>query len=506
MAKKGSLTEKTGVVVFARVVNTVVELGIVVAVLQLLSKTDFAIIGYLLMVHEIVRNIATLGFPESVFYYFERITRSARKAFIVQTCTILAIMAVLAGVVIVGISYAAPALLTHWNTASVNHVQHLLPLMALVTVLEIPVWPVTNVLLAGNRQRQASWYEMLTTLLNFFCLVIPLLLGYSLTIAIYGLVLYAGVRFLGSVVWMWVILEGPARHDAGVTVKEQFHFSIPLGTSAMVNKINRYVDKVVVSLLLPVAAYAEYTLGAQEVPVIRVIPFAVGSVLISRYVSLELQSRKEELLELWYKGIEKVSLMVIPLTVLSIVIAPDLIALIAGSQGTSYADAVIPFQIYNLIVLLRVTHYGSILQAFGDTKGVMYLSMNLVAANIILSIPFTIWFGITGTALSTLIANVYNWVITLRRIGRHMDIGARRVLPFGFYLKVLAVAGTLAVPVWMSRYYLIADDKVLLGLGWSIPVYLVLFGTGGSLAGIITQREWRDLRNWLSLRFFSSGR
>lgn len=504
MAQQGSLTEKTGVVVFARIVNTILELAIVIVVIQILSKTDFAVIGYLIMVHEVVRNLATLGFPESVFYYFERIAKSARKAFILQTFSILSIMAVLAGGVILAISYFAPALLANWDAASIDSVQHLLPFMALVTVLEIPVWPVTNILLASDRQKQASWYEMLTTLVNFFCLVTPLFLGYSLTAAIYGLVVYAVLRFVGSIILMMVILPETSREASGIPVKKQFGFSIPLGASSVVSKMNRYVDKFVVSILLPVTAYAEYTIGAQELPIVRVIPFAVGSVLISRYVNLQLESKKEELLQLWYKGIEKVSLMVIPLTTLGIIIAPDLIALIAESQGTSYANAVIPFQIYNLIVLLRITHYGSILQAFGDTKGVMYLSVNLIVANIVLSIPFTIWLGLNGTALATFLANFYNWYITLRRISIHMDVKPLQVLPMGFYLKVLATAAVTAVPVWYSRFYLFGEEQLLIGLGWSIITFLALFALLGSLDGILTRKEWKDLKNWLSLKFLTN--
>ncbi|MDR9365385.1 MAG: hypothetical protein RI575_08610, partial [Balneolaceae bacterium] len=67
MSKKSTnLSEKAGVVVFARIVTTVIDLAIVIATIQILSKTDFAIIGYLLMIHEVARNLATLGFPDSV--------------------------------------------------------------------------------------------------------------------------------------------------------------------------------------------------------------------------------------------------------------------------------------------------------------------------------------------------------------------------------------------------------------------------------------------------------
>ncbi|TVR16114.1 MAG: polysaccharide biosynthesis protein [Balneolaceae bacterium] len=499
--KSSNLTEKTGVVVFARIVTTFIDLAIVIATIQILSKTDFAIIGYLLMIHEVARNIATLGFPDSVFYYFERVSGSARRGFVMQTTAILGATAIIAGLIVIGISQIAPALLPHWDAESIAQIQYLLPFMALVVLLEVPTWPVTNILLALDRQKDSAWYEMITSLLTLACLVGPLALGFGLETAIYGLTFYAVVRFVGSWIWMRIVLPEGEMADSGITIRQQAHFAIPLGLSSLVNKINRYTDKFVVSILLPAAAYAEYTIGAQEVPIIRVIPFAVGTVLISRYVAFQLEDKREELLALWYKAVEKVSLLVVPLTIASIIIASDLIAIVAESEGTDYRNSVIPFQIFNLIVLLRVTNYGSILQAFGDTKGVFYLSLNLVTANIILSIPLTIYFGIIGTAAGTFIANFYNWLITLRRIGGHMQLPARKVLPFSFYSKVLFIAGITAIPVWYSRVTFIAAENVLTGLLFSLFTYLILFVLTATVIGIITKSDWVKLRDWLSLKF-----
>ncbi|MCC5940944.1 MAG: polysaccharide biosynthesis protein [Balneolaceae bacterium] len=496
-----NLTEKTGVVVFARIITTVIDLAIVIATIQILSKTDFAIIGYLLMIHEIARNVATLGFPDSVFYYFERVSGSAKRGFVLQTTAILGATALIAGAVVLLVSLVVPAILPQWDSESIAQIQYLLPFMALVVLLEIPTWPVTNILLALDRQRDSAWYEMITSMLTLVCLVGPLALGFGLEAAVYGLTFYAVIRFVGSWILMKIVLPEGKMADSTVTVKQQADFAIPLGLSSLVNKINRYTDKFVVSILLPASAYAEYTIGAQEVPIIRVIPFAVGTVLISRYVAFQLENKKEELLALWYKGVEKVSLMVVPLTVASIIIASDLIAIVAESEGTEYRNSVIPFQIFNLIVLLRVTNYGSILQAFGDTKGVFYLSLNLVLANIILSIPLTIYFGIIGTAAGTFIANFYNWIITLRRIGGHMQLPARKVLPFPFYLKVLGIAFVVALPVWYSRVVLIPAENALAGLTFSLFTFLALFAVIGTAFGVISGDDWKKLKEWLSLKF-----
>ena len=501
---RNSLTEKTGVVVFARIITTVVDLAIVIATIKLLSKTDFAIIGYLLMIHEVARNIATLGFPESVFYYFERVSGSARRGFVLQTISILLVTAIASAILVYAVSFIVPSLLPDWELLAVEQVQDLIPFMAVVVLFEIPTWPTTNILLAADKQSQAAWYEMLTSALIFICLVGPLSFGYDLNIAVYGLMGYAVIRFLGSSIWINIVLPAGKLSDSDIPVKNQIDFAVPLGLSSLVSKLNRYADKFVVSVMLPATAYAEYTIGAQEVPIIRVIPFAVGSVLISRYVAYQIESKKDELLELWYKGIKKVSLLVVPLTFTAIIAAPDLIALIAETDTTDYSNAVLPFQIFNLIVLLRVTNYGSILQAFGDTKGVLYLSMNLVAANIILSIPLTYFYGITGTAMGTLIANTYNWVITLKRIGGHMELPATKVLPFGYYGRVVLLSALIAVPVWYFRFYFINEENSTGGLLFVIAIFLLLFFAAGSVVGVISDEDRKQFKEWISMKFLIS--
>jgi O-antigen/teichoic acid export membrane protein len=215
-SKKDNLTEKAGVVVFARIITTVIDLAIVIATIQILSKPDFAIIGYLLMVHEVARTLATLGFPESIFYFFERVSGSAKRGFTAQTTSILLVTGFVAGAFVLIISYFAPQLLSEWDPLNVQTVSDLLPWMGLLAILEIPTWPVTNVLLALDRQRDSAWYEMTTSLLSFGCLVVPLAQGYGLQIAVYGLVIYGVIRFVGSFIWLHLVLPEGRLSDTDI--------------------------------------------------------------------------------------------------------------------------------------------------------------------------------------------------------------------------------------------------------------------------------------------------
>ena len=517
-----SLTEKTGVVVFARIITTVVDLALAIAVVRLLSKTDFAIMGYILMIHEVARNVAVLGFPDSVFYFFERITNTARRGFAVQTITILMLSGAVAGLAILGFNFFIPDFLSQWPEESVRALQQFLPLMALVSVLEIPTWPTTNILLASDRQKGAAWYELSTSILAFCALVLPLAFGYGLELAIWSLVGYSVIRFVGSLVLLGIILPKDARladrHVDAIQTKEsdsqgnyplesriplmdQARFALPLGLSSLVGRFNKYIDKFIVSIFLVNTAYAEYSVAANEVPIIKVIPLAVGSVLISRYVQFNLQSKKDELLALWHKGIEKVSLLVLPMTILFTLLAPELITFLFETEGVSYANAVLPFQLYNLIVLIRVTHYGSILQAFGDTKGVFYFSINLLIANILLSVPLTIYFGIVGTAAGTLIANIYNWLLLLRRIGGHMELPFWKVLPFPFYSKVLALSVGTGLLLFVVKEQLLIPLAPLYSIIAVSLVYLFLYVIAGRLIGLISRDDWNTLKSWAGLSF-----
>ena len=517
-----TLTEKTGVIVFARIITTVIDLALAIAVVRLLSKTDFAIMGYVLMIHEIARNVAVLGFPDSIFYFFERIASTARRGFALQTVAILLISGTLAGLAILGFNLFLPSLLSQWPGESVRVLQQFLPLMAVVSVLEIPTWPTTNILLASDRQKGAAWYEMSTSIVAFGALVLPLSFGYGLEIAIWSLVGYSVIRFVGSLVVLGIILPKNTRLSDSektlsssrevdtpghyqlvnkISLLDQTKFSLPLGLSSLVGRLNKYIDKFIVSIFLVNTAYAEYSVAANEVPLIKVIPLAVGSVLISRYVQFNLQSKKDELLSLWYKGIEKVSLLVIPMTILFTLLAPELITFLFETEGVSYANAVLPFQLYNLIVLIRVTHYGSILQAFGDTKGVFYFSLNLLAANVILSVPMTIYFGIVGTALGTLIANLYNWLLLLRRIGTHMELPFWKVLPFPFYGKVLALSVGIGLLMFMVKEYWLVNIAPLYAILSISLVYLVIYVIASKLIGLISKEDWTTIKSWAGLSF-----
>ncbi len=490
-----SLRRKAGIVVFSRLVTTLIDMATGIALLRLLSKSDFAVMAFVLLVYQTAQYLATLGFPDSIFYFFERIAPGARRQFAWQTCGIVAALALVAALFIAGLTPFVPRILQAWTPAQVAAAQHFLPLVALVALLEIPTWPVHNTMLALDRARDAAWYQVVTSAMTFSALVGPLLLGYGVAWIVWGLLAYAAARLLISAAWLLLHLPpATAPLPAGV-LGQQVRFAIPLGLNGLASRFNRQQDRYIVSSLLPAARLAEYSAGAIELPLVTVVPNALGSVLISRFVRFHLDSRKDELIALWYRSIEKTTLLIVPVGVFFIATARDFVPFVAGAQ---YGAAVLPFQLFTLVVLHRVTSYGTMLQAFGDTRGILRITLALLTVNVLLSIPLTLWLGIVGAALGTVLANAFSWQMALRRIGRHMGLPARRVLPFPFYLRVLGVAAACGVAVYALRSGL-PGLSYGAGLGVSAAVFGVLFALGGTFAGVVGAEEWGRVRRLLRL-------
>lgn len=496
--RETSLTDKAGVVVFSRVLSSLIDLGTIILLARMLSKDDMAVVGFLLVVYLTVRHLAAFGFPESVFFFFEKLAPEQRRAFSLRTMAILSGMGAFAGLLAIGLAAAAPHVLRNWSAEHVAVLQRLLPWLGLVALLEIPTTPMNNILLALDRQKASSWYQIVSSVGVFVALVGPVVLQLSVDAIVYTLAAFAGIRFVLTAVWFQLVLPGPGQRLPPGTLREQIAFSMPLGLNAFSNRIGKYLDRFVVSALLPAAAFAEYQVGGQELPIVTAIPGAVASVLISRYVSLRLAGDRDGLLALFKTGIEGVSLIVVPVAMLFIAVAYDFITLVFGAQ---YAPAVVPFQIYTVILFHRVTMYGTVLQAYTDTRSILRITILGLVSNAILSVPLTLLLGLPGPALAALLAALISWYAYLRRIRHHLEVRLRQVFPWGYYGRVLALAAVAGAACWWTRATVLASQPQVLALGVAVGVFVALYAGLGTLTRVIDRSHWSVLGNFLRLRF-----
>lgn len=493
-----AIADKAARLTGARLLTSCIDLATAVLLVQLLSKERVAVFAFLLLVYETAKHVSTLGFPDSVFYFFEKWGRESHRALLRQTSLILAVTGLVAAGVMIALRFAAPYVLTTWAEAPLRELQDLLPYFALVVALEVPTWPITNVMIATDRVRDASAFQVGSSLLMFGALFGPLFLGLDPKYSVYGLVLYAVVRFVATAIWIRAVMPKATMALPPDALRQQLAFALPLGLNVLVGRLNKYVDKYVVAFLLPTAATAEYQVGAQELPLITVVPYAVGAVLISRYVSLQLEGRHDEVRALWLAAIEKVSMIVVPAAILAIAVAPDFMIVLFASD---YAAAIPVFQIYALLTIQRVAQYGAVLQAYDDTKSILRFTGTILLLNAIASVPLTIAFGITGTAVATLGAGLVGFWLYQRRIATHLRCRTSEVLPWRHYGLLVVICGVAAACAAGARHAFVPAGAAGLGLLVASLVFLPLYVVAGRLAGVIQRADLRTFMRWLTPGF-----
>lgn len=478
-SKSGTeLSSKASIIVISRTITVVVQMASMMVLTRLLTKEDFGVLTFLLLLYSSILTLAQLGLPESIFYFFEQVKPESRRNFALLTARTLFRLALAASIVLVVFNFVAPL----WGFQTHGLV---LPLILLV-LFELPMLPMPNVLIAIDRAKQAAWLNILSSVTQFAALTIPAVLQQPLAVIVFALLGYGFVRF--SLSWFFFKRNFP---EKGTPLPmgmmwEQLRYSVPVGIAQILWGLNRQIDKYIIAAFLPVSVYAVYVVGSWEIPIIPTIAYSVASVMMPNLVRHFLNREKKELLALWFQGIRKVAILVLPLTILFLLVAREFIAVLFSE---AYVDAALPFRIYTLILLHRVAAYTSLLKAIGDTRTITTSAILLVGTNFALSIPLVLVMGVAGPPTATLLANLVSWAFILYRIKNSLETSLREIFPFGFYLKTLSIAILSAIPVYVLDQYLHMPNA--LTLAWKALLYLGIYGLSATLLGVITGEDWR---------------
>lgn len=481
------VSREAGIYVYSRVAASLLALVGYALAARLYPKAGFAYLAYVLLIYETAVALGSLGLADAVFYFIGK-SPSHAGAIVRQTSLLLVAMAVpVIGAIALVILAMSPAEID---------LRPALPWLALVVLVELPTQPAVNQLIASGHAQLASALFVGFALLRAAAVLTPAFLGMPTTAVPMVMALTGMARLVAHLIVVRRFFpDGGQGWLNGRRLWSILAFAVPAGVAVICGKLNAQLDKYVVGWLLGPPEMADYAIASWELPLITLLPYAIGAVLQSRFVRLRLGGHKRELLELWHNTVRKTALLVVPLTMLVLFMAGELIEAIFGA---GFARATLPFQIYTLIILHRVASYGAMLQAMGDTGSLFLASLILIGGNLVLSVPFTLLFGFPGAALATLLANVPAWIYTLRRIARALGVPMARVLPWRAY------AGTLLLSAAVGAATLLVAHSVGIPAGArlavAVPVFVGLWLVAGRALGLVHADDLTFLREWLQLK------
>lgn len=488
---------QAGILLFGRTLAAISEAVVPILIIRLLDKDQVGVLSSVLVLYSSAALILSTGFPSALFYFLPTRERHERGAIARQVSWVMTGLGAALGATLwlvgsgAGSSSAASSDVTFDPVAF-----SLMAALALYPLGDVPSRLLPNLLVIEERTKAAAAFGIVKAVGVSLATLIPILLGWSLHGVLWCVSLFGLVQGAWLVISLRRLYPGTGSTPSPVTFRELLRFSLPLGLTDIVSMLNNRLDRYLVGLSFPAARFAEYHAGAFQVPVIVDIPYSVGRVYSSEFARLFSQNRAREAMQQWRLSIHKVSLIVVPCSWVMIVAAEECMELLFTA---AYLDAANVFRLYSVLMLGRVTAYGSVIVAAGRPKLVVHAAIVTILSNLVLSIPCLYLFGFIGPALGTALALIPSSWFYCYCIARATGLSIRDTFPLFAYCRIVLLGVVASVPAVLFKLWVPAHPA--LALLAITALILVGFGALGTLTRHITSSDWQFVRRTLRGRF-----
>ena len=452
MSAKTSRSVKALILASGKILAKFVTIAIAAVLTRIFLKTEYATYRQTFLAFNLVAPLLTMGIPMALYFFMPK-RKEESKAVLIENLIILSFGALLFSLFL---CFGGNRLLA-WRFSNPEIAQTLFFLIP-YAVFELLSRSVTPCLMSHDRTGQVAIYNIVTRLLLFVFAVSAALIYRSTFAVVIAAVLASATRFVIGLYLMWSASANTNAMPKWDGIKGQLKYGIPLGIAGAVSTLSVVLDKFVVASLCDAETFAVYTVGAFELPLASILTGSITAVLLADLSQFHSDGKREEGITVWGRAAFKCSLIVLPAMALMLVFAPYLITILFSEK---YAESVVPFRLYLLLIPMRVVNYGSMIMSAGASHLILIRAIIGLILNIGLSIFLTIQIGAIGAAIATIaVAYLFRMPFNLVVISRLWGTPLSKVLPWSKLFGVAAITSCscsifLLASIWPSIYSLI---------------------------------------------------
>lgn len=456
-------------------VSKAITLGIGLVTSMLLSRfrtlEEYGTYSQMLLVINLVTSLLMLGLPSSINYFIGRAeTEEEKRKFSSVYFSLSTLLCIIIGIVLV---LAIPIIELYFKNDLISAFWYFLALFPWTTIVNASL---ENVLVAYKKTRFLMAYRIIHSAAILGILVLVQLLGYGFNSFLISYTVLSCL-FAISVYVISYRINGKLTFSLDKTlIKTIFVFSIPIGLSSVVGTLNAEIDKLLIGYLMDTEQLAIYTNAAKELP-LSIVASSITAVLLPRMSKMLKDNKKAEALKLWGYATELAFIIICVIVSGVVVYAEDVMTILYSEK---YLPGVNVFRIYTLNLLLRITYFGIILNASGETKKIFWCSVLSLVLNAALNPLFYWMFGMIGPAIATFIAILAILLLQLKMTTNTTGIRFGKVFPWLNMGKVFLLNACFAGLFWALKRILPLEqfvgsivESVILGAVW-IGIYFVI--------------------------------
>lgn len=440
---RNSIGKSTLLITASKLASLVINMACVMVLSRIRTLEEYGTYSQLLMSVSLVSTLFILGLPNSINYFLAREeTPEGKQSYLGHYFTLNLLLSALAGIVL---ALGTPALEWYFHNGDIGTYSFFLLLYPFAS---ITMSAVESILVVYERPRTLVLYRLLNSLSLLGILIIVDALGmtfrqYMVLFLVTELVFAFAVYLLAN------SLSGGLRPAFSVAkLREIAVFCIPMGLASAVGTLSAELDKLVISAFFTTSEYAIYTNAAKELP-LTVLSSATIMVIMPKVVQFLHRGEKDRAISLWKEAFV-LNYAVMAVMVFGIVTyAPEVITILYSEK---YLPGIAVFRIYMLLLLLRSTYFGMILNALGKTKYIFRISVLQLCVNVVLNLIGCRWLGFIGPAIASALVEYTANYMTLRITAQKLSISVASLFPSKPLMMITIVNLVLsAFFLWLKR-------------------------------------------------------
>lgn len=445
----------------SQVITLALSLGSTMLLSRFRTLEEYGTYSQLLMVTSLFLSIVMLGIPNCLNYFAARAeTPEEKEHFLSQYYSSITFLSIAAGVILVLVE---PLVEQYFNNDSIKNYIFVLALYPWSSAI---MGTIDYLLVFHNKTALLAKYKIGNGIILLGLILLSQMFYFSFRFYMLLFVLAQSV-FAGIVYFIAKDICGRIRVVLDKELlKKILRFSIPLGLSGIIGTINIELDKLLIGRFYTTEEMAVYTNAAKEMPV-TIIASAITTVLLPMLVIYIKDKKYEEAVAAWGQATVISYACICFFSFALVVFAPEVIRVLYSDK---YLSGVSVFRIYSILILLRCTHYGMVLNAMGETKSIMKFSLLSTLLNIVLNFLFFYTVGFNGPAVATLVSIILLAVMQLLTTSRKIKIPFKKIFPWKELIKITIINFGLAMVFYAIKGLKIVEQ----GLGNTIVRAFVL--------------------------------
>lgn len=473
MSKKASVGNDALKLTISKMMVLVIQMISAMLLSRFRTVEEYGTYSQLLMAVNLATTVIMMGLPNSLNYFLAGAEGDKEKGhFLNVYYTMSTILSAVVGCVLVVL---VPFLVSYFENPLLNN---FLFFLAVFPWTKIIMSSVENVLVVYKRTNLIMAYRVLNSI--FLLSIILIVQVFEWTFTTY-MVLYLVVEAVFSVLVYVFAKQSAGRLCVAIDIeltKRIFKFSIPMGIATMLGTLNIELAKVVIGGLMDTESLAIFTNASKEMPV-TIIASSITAVLLPRMVKLLKNKQNEDAVKLWSKA-TNISFAIITFLAFALfVFAPEVMTILYSEK---YLSGVSVFRVYSLVLPLRCTYFGMVLNASGHTKKILYSSVISLVLNLCMNIVFYKMFGFVGPAIASLVAQLVINVVQLLWTSRIIEVKFSRIFDWKLLGISLIKNAVLAVVFYVIKSVVPLEafvgeiiESILLGFTWMIIFAIIEF-------------------------------